>query len=59
MTEYVRGTIFILVSRDTRTGALDARPFADLPRAERFRDQWEKDEPGHMEFKIVHEAVRQ
>lgn len=52
--------IYILVSRDTKTGNLDARLFPSRERLEAFREDWKRDpdfQPeGRVEFKTVIEA---
>lgn len=57
--------VYILISRNTKTGRLDARPFATPELRKAFRDGWELQleqgidgNTGDYEFAEVHEPVR-
>ena len=57
--------VYILISRDTKTGRLDARLFSSPKKRDHFRKVWEEElangldgNTGDFEFVEWHEAVR-
>lgn len=57
--------VYMLISRNTKTGHLDARPFASESLRKRFRDSWEQQlkagvdgNTGDYEFAEFHEYLR-